>query len=214
MLEEFVSEHVVVRPRAVAMITVLFLGVVSCASGEPSGVVARPQLRTCCEIAGVGESPARAITAISATDASPELSAESLDEFNARLARDVPGGFGGQYLDDEGRLVAVLVDPSQRDAALSTLESLTGNPDWRNARIVKGDYDWGQLYHWYYERLLPELTCRDVYGRDIDELINRIVLDVLDEKAAECVARNVLALGEVPCAAVVIRTGAQLGIPD
>lgn len=218
MHEECVSEEIVWKLGSIVTIMVLFLGVLGCSSEELSGVGPRPEVRTCCEIAGVTHPPAPSIREAAATARDPcdRSRIPTIDDEFACLAKDVPGGFGGAYLDDRLRLVVILVDPSQREAALSALQSLTGNPDWRSARIVKGDYNWRELYHWYYDRVGPAvaLACADINSLDIDELQNRIDLGVLDEVAAECVAREVLTLGDVPCAAVVVETGVGPLIPD
>lgn len=212
MRRDFVSDRVMPTLGTGVMIAVLSVSLISCDGNEPSGVLVRPELANCCEIVGVAGTAVDSLTQAPAPTRDPCASRMSIDEEFACLAKDVPGGFGGAYLDDRLRLVAVLVDPSQREAALSTLQSLTGNPDWGTARVVKGDYDWLQLYHWYYERLFQG-SCEDINLTDIDEVRNRIVLGVLDQDAAECVAREVVALKDVPCEAVLVETGVGPLIP-
>lgn len=218
MRRDYVSNRIMLGLGTSAMITVLSVSLISCAGKEPSGVLTRPELANCCEIAGVAGARVPSIAGDSTSNLDPcdRSRIPTIDDEFACLAKNVPGGFGGAYLDDNLRQVVVLVDPSQREAALSTLHSLralSADIDWNRARVVKGDYDFGQLYHWYRNRVKQVLRCDNINFLDIDEVRNRIVLGVLDQDAAECVARDVLALGDVPCEAVLVETGVSPLIP-
>ena len=69
----------------------------------------------------------------------------------AMIAREVPGGFAGLYL-EEGRVVVLLTDTLQRAAALPALRQrmLRWRPDldYEGARVVQARWSFAELYDW------------------------------------------------------------------
>ncbi len=135
-----------------------------------------------------------------------------MDEQWAHIAEVVPGGFAGYYLDGDGHLVVRLVRPEEREAALRELQRrLGGDLDFTGARVLKADYDFAELMR-YYNRLLVSLDFEVIALSDINEGRNRIVLGVIDEQARQRIAREVMALDDVPCEVVMIEL-AEPAIP-
>lgn len=138
----------------------------------------------------------------------------TIDDRFAALARAVPGGFGGLWL--EGTVLHVnLVDLSRREQAQSALEvELRGEfgpgaPGGQRAsvdlgRIVfhPGRFDYVQLTGWY-ARLPAALGYEGVTSTDIDERRNRIRIGVRDDANAERVRRRIRELG-IPSEAVLV----------
>lgn len=184
-----------------------------CSDDEPTGVVERMHLKTSCVLAGISVASAHASAADLARDGQGLQGNRpmTIDEEFAQLAEIVPGGFGGVYLDSRLRVVVILVDPTQREAALAVLAKWKNDMDWNNARVVKGDYDFAQLKS-YYDRLIQTLR-QPIVSYDIDEVLNRIVLGVLDDEERVRVAREIVALGDLPCDVVLIKLDVP-AIPD
>lgn len=147
----------------------------------------------------------------------PSGRVDTPDDQWARVAREVPGGFGG-VLYVEGRLTIYLVDPGQREAAVYALERLlpgTGHagvvPELRGAAVRRGRWDFAQLYDWY-RYLHPSVwQVGGVTFSDIDEGANRITYGAADQDARRRLERHLQSLG-IPCylAAIVIRPPAQI----
>jgi hypothetical protein len=68
------------------------------------------------------------------------------DEVWVRLAREVPGGVGGIFVDG-GVLHLWLVDPSKQSEAIAAMEAslLYNGPSLRNAVVLKARWDFAQL---------------------------------------------------------------------
>lgn len=123
----------------------------------------------------------------------------------AHLARLVPGGFGGFWLQG-GEVHAFLTDLSKRARAQAVLEEqLRGEmgPGAGGAlervsldRIVfhRARYDYLQLEGWYL-RLIDRLDHRDVEFTGIAERENRITVGVRTPAAAEQARRRAAELG-------------------
>ncbi|HLL84302.1 MAG TPA: hypothetical protein VK420_16685 [Longimicrobium sp.] len=138
----------------------------------------------------------------------------TIDDRFAALARAVPGGFGGLWL--EGSVLHVnLVELSKRQQAQAVLrvelrgEFGPGAPSGQRAgvdldRIVfhQGRYDYVQLTGWY-ARLPASLGYEGVTSTDIDERQNRIRIGVRDDANAERVRRRIRELG-IPLEAVLV----------
>jgi len=101
----------------------------------------------------------------------------------ARLAREIPGGFGGMIRLD-GSLLIYLVDTTQRTeatAALIAKQVLAGNVA---PRIRAARWSFDQLYDWNrYIILHYPLPNPDVVSWTIDEQKNRLAFDVVDESS-------------------------------
>ncbi|HEX2076358.1 MAG TPA: hypothetical protein VHG08_01580 [Longimicrobium sp.] len=164
-------------------------------------------------------SPALSLTA-DKREALPPLTGrfDTPDDEWARVAREVPGGWGG-LLYVEGRLTLYLVDPGQREAAVSALERLlagTGHarvvPELRGAAVRRGRWDFAQLYDWY--RYLHQTVWQvgGMTSSDIDEGANRITYGVANQDARQRLERHLRSLG-IPCylVAIEIRPPAQIG---
>lgn len=146
----------------------------------------------------------------------------TIDDRFAALARAVPGGFGGLWL--EGSVLHVnLVELSKRAQAQSALKAELrgefgpGAPGGQRAnvdldRVVfhQGRYDYLQLTGWY-ARLPASLGYEGVTSTDIAERRNRIRIGVLDESTAERVRRRIGELG-IPSEAVLVQLEAPARI--
>ncbi len=200
-------------PLSVGILLGCLVATPGCSDDQPTGVAERMHLRTACALAGISAASSQASAADLATDGQSLQGNRpmTIDEEFAELAEIVPGGFGGVYLDSRLRVVVILVDPTQREAALAVLATWKDDMDWGNARVVRGDYDFAQLKR-YYDRLIQALR-QPIVSYDIDEVLNRIVLGVLDQEERERVAREIVALGDVPCGVVLIKLDAP-AIPD
>lgn len=136
------------------------------------------------------------------------------DERDAALARQVPGGYGGLYLEynpppqvgvrarrGTRGVVVLLVDTTQREAALRALAPAVRQQrpdlDVMSARIQPARWTFAELYDWQGVILTPGL--RDgVTTIDIDERENRLVFGVIDRAARERLADKLAEL-ELPC---------------
>jgi hypothetical protein len=139
----------------------------------------------------------------------------TIDDRFADLARAVPGGFGGLWL--EGSVLHVnLVELSKREQAQSALKvelrgefgpgAATGqraSVDLDRIVFHQGRYDYLQLTGWY-ARLPASLGYDGVTSTDIDERRNRIRIGVRDDASAERVRRRIAELG-IPSEAVLVQ---------
>lgn len=145
----------------------------------------------------------------------------TIDDRFADLARAVPGGFGGLWL--QGDVLHVnLVDLSREAEARAALKERLRGEFGPGAggqrgrveldRIVfhQGRYDYVQLTAWY-ARLPAGLGYEGVITTDIDERRNRIVVGVESAAAAERVRRRVAELG-IPAEAVLVERGEPVRI--
>ena len=120
----------------------------------------------------------------------PDTGTGTIDDQSAAIARWVPGGWGGFWLDSAGHPTVYLVHPEQRQDALADLYALgIGKPlyDVRTAQVRQGRWNFAQLYDWYryinarwtdhvLGRALP--LNGGVYSTDIDEVRNRLAYGV------------------------------------
>jgi len=162
----------------------------------------------------------RVVAPAAARPLPPGFTAESpppytIDDRFAALARRVPGGFGGLWL--EGTVLHVnLVDLSKREQAQSALKvelqgefgpgAATGqraSVDLDRIVFHQGRYDYVQLTGWY-ARLPAALGYQGITSTDIDERRNRIRIGVRDAATANRVRRRIRKLG-IPSGAVLLR---------
>ena len=153
----------------------------------------------------------------------PDTGVGTIDDQSAAIARWVPGGWGGFFLDSSGHPTVYLVHPEQRQDALADLYALgIGKPlyDVRTAQVRQGRWDFAQLYDWYryinsawsayvLSRALP--LDGGVYSTDIDEARNRLAYGV-DTTAKGDLAAFLSSL-DPPCDLVTVFV-TSLGIPD
>ena len=131
--------------------------------------------------------------------------ARTTNEEWAAIAREVPGGWGGFFVERD-TLWVYLTDPSQREVALAALAGRRGatgfDVDVRQARVRPGRWDFAQLDEWYLY-LAPHVQGLGIRESDIQEARNRIEYSVVDTAARTRVER-VLAKVDVPCFLVAI----------
>jgi hypothetical protein len=128
---------------------------------------------------------------------------ETQDDLLVRVGKQAPG-FGGMYVDLDGRLVLYLLDTAQLPAARSVIEAVFG-PDRVPAagvRAVKGQYTVSQLAAWT-RRAAAVLDLTGVTLVDLDEARNRVAIGVDDRSRVKAVAKAISSM-KVPRAAVVI----------
>jgi hypothetical protein len=134
----------------------------------------------------------------------------SSDEIWVALAREVPGGLGGIFMDG-GVGYLWLVDPSKRSEAIAALAAgplalgirQTGFP-LENAVVLKARWDFAQLADWYayvVPRALPGVRWSSA---DIQEARNRLEFGVVDEAARLDFESKLKAL-DLPCNLIAIK---------
>jgi hypothetical protein len=140
---------------------------------------------------------------------------QSLDEEFVYLARErIPGGFGGWFYDEHGRLTVWLVDPSQRDAALSALTPILTNrtPQIRASSLeagiqfLYGEYDFVQLKEWQEQINSVAWTIPDIVSTAVDEGRNRVLVRVESATGEQDIERTLNELG-IPRVAVITERG-------
>jgi len=138
------------------------------------------------------------------------LSEETLDDQLARLAERIPG-FGGIFLDENGRIAVYLVEGevttlSVREIGATIARTLGWDEPRLRAgaiRILPGQYSFRQLKEWN-DQLFPHVfEIEGVTLTDIDEARNRLRIGVESEEAAEVVIETLDSLG-VPREAVIV----------
>lgn len=148
-------------------------------------------------------------------DSLPPAGHWTVDEKWAEIARQVPGGFAGYYLEPSPkpagadrpaswqRAVIRLVHPERRDEAVRALEPLLKamyGDEWvdlSDALVVSARWNWAQLFDWY-RYLDARLDRADLKFSDIQETHNRIEYGVPDAAARVRFERQLAALG-APC---------------
>jgi hypothetical protein len=99
------------------------------------------------------------------------------DDAFARLARTVPGGFGG-FLYSDGKPTIYLVDTTKAAQAISGV--VAGGIPATGAQVLQGRWDFAQLSDWM-EYVTPRLTVRISFS-DINEATNRLEFGGPDER--------------------------------
>lgn len=131
------------------------------------------------------------------------------DELFARLAAQVPGGFGGLHKAGAGDYVVSLKDLGKSAEARNALLNRQGGwaPENRavapsEIRFVQAEYGWDELYAWY-KQLGPVYGHEAVMFVDVDERRNRLHIGVDDAGAIDELRREIRTEG-TPTEAVVI----------
>ena len=134
---------------------------------------------------------------------------ETYDNLLVRVDERAPG-FGGMFIDPEGRLAVYLLDTKQLPAARSAIEAVFGSSRVPAAgvRALQGQYAVSQLKTWT-ERTGALLEMPGVTLVDLDEAKNRVTVGVEDGSRTETVEHALLSLG-VPRAAVVIHVTGEI----
>jgi hypothetical protein len=127
----------------------------------------------------------------------------TIDDLLVRVEEQVPG-FGGMFVDREGRLVVYLRDTSQLAAARSAIVAVFGaeRVPAAGVRAVEGRYAVSQLRMWS-RRAAAVLGLRGVTFVDLDEANNRVAIGVEDAATTKAVERALSSI-RVPRAAVAI----------
>jgi hypothetical protein len=126
-----------------------------------------------------------------------------------RVERRAPG-FGGMFIDSDGRLAVYLLDIRQLDAARSAIEAVFGSSrvPVAGVRAVPGQYAVSQLKVWT-ERTGTLLEMPGVTMVDLDEAKNRVTVGVEEASRTDAVEQALSSLG-IPRAAVVIQVTGQI----
>ena len=121
------------------------------------------------------------------------------DDRWVRVARTVPGGFGGYFVRDGGTEVIYLREPEKRSDAIAALNvhHIMGTMIGPDAIAERGRWDYVQLYEWY-RYLTSRVHERGITSTDLDEMRNRIHIGVEDETSRGRLEAQFAALG-VPC---------------
>ena len=129
--------------------------------------------------------------------------AEWPDDHWAEVAGRVPG-FAGWWLDG-GTIVLMLVDTTQREAALSAIRPELPPRYINNIRVQKADFDFRHLRDW------KDLVIGDsaVVMSDADEVRNRVVAGVPDSASLAPTRRRLLAM-RIPTEALVVEVTGRL----
>lgn len=124
----------------------------------------------------------------------------------ARIARIVPGGFAGVYVDRQ-KTILLLVEPERKAEAIQGLTSTggIGPVDLENARVRAARWDFGQLFDWsvYVQTRLPNGSGASAF--DIDETRNRISILVLSVERRRRLESHLAFLG-LPCFLVAVHS--------
>ena len=125
---------------------------------------------------------------------------QTIDERFAKIAQNIPG-FGGMFLDEQGKLNIYLTDQTRVAAAQAEIASVFGNSvPQGDVRVLKGDFDFTELKNWH-DRMLALFDIDGVNFTDISEAKNRLTVGVDDIGVADQVTQALNRLG-IPQAAV------------
>jgi hypothetical protein len=126
------------------------------------------------------------------------------DDLLLRVDEQVPG-FGGMFIDSDGRLAVYLLDVSQLAVTSAAIKSVFGSNRVPAAgvRAVQGQYSVSRLKGWS-ERAVGLLTTPGVTAVDLDEGKNRVMVGIEAADRMGVVSR-VLSSLRVPRDAVVIQ---------
>jgi hypothetical protein len=129
---------------------------------------------------------------------------ERYDDLLVRVEQQVPG-FGGMFIDREGRLAVYLLDTSQLGAARAAIEAVFGVDAIPTAgvRALQGEYLVSQLKAWS-EMATGLLELSGVTAVDLDEASNRVAIGVEHKSRMPAVERALSAIA-IPRHAVTIQ---------
>jgi hypothetical protein len=120
---------------------------------------------------------------------------KTYDDLLVRVSERVPG-FGGMFVDSDGRLAVYLLDPAQLPAARSAIEAVFGPSSVPPAgvRALRGQYSISQLKQWFdYANALLEMP--GVAMVDLDDGKNRLMVGVEDASQVRQVEQGLGMLG-------------------
>ena len=174
--------------------------------------IAAPSIAVACVAAAVAvsrDNPARHVVAASQVVVQEPAGVESYDDRLVRVEQRAPG-FGGMFIDADGRLAVYLADPATLPAARAAIEAIFGEDRIPKAgiRSLQGQYTISQLKAWT-ERASALFQNPAVTLIDLDEAKNRVAIGVADDSPIEAVERALSSLG-VPREAVVIERSERI----
>jgi hypothetical protein len=152
--------------------------------------------------------PAPSLPAVARDSLPTHVGREDEDDRWARIARDVPGGFGGYFLRGPGGpAVIYLREPKRKAEALTALNArpFGGSTIGNDVLVERGRWDYVQLHEWY-RYLTARLEEPGLVSTDLDAARNRITIGVVDAAARRRLEARLTALG-VPCFLVAIEVG-------
>ena len=171
---------------------------------KPSGRIAAPHLLVTCLV--LATSAAVLLHEEHLTGQSQNATKmETHDDLLLRVERAAPG-FGGMYVDKDGRLAVYLKDRAQLPAARTAIETVFGPTaiPAAGAHAVAGQYTMSELAAWT-RRANRLLSLPGVVFVDLDEARNRVAVGVEGDSGAQQV-QKVLASLNIPRAAVIVET--------
>lgn len=120
---------------------------------------------------------------------------ETYDDLLVRVNERVPG-FGGMFIDSNGRLAVYLLDPAQLPAARSAIEAVFGPSSVPPAgvRALRGQYSISQLKQWF-DHANTLLEMPGVAMVDLDEGKNRLTVGMEDASKVRQVEQALGRLG-------------------
>jgi hypothetical protein len=129
---------------------------------------------------------------------------EPHDDLLVRVEQQVPG-FGGMFVDREGRLAVYLLDTSQLGAARAAIEAVFGMDSVPAAgvRAMQGQYVVSQLKVWS-QMATAILELPGVTNVDLDEARNRVAIGIEHKSKTGAVERALSAIA-IPRHAVTIQ---------
>ncbi|MEM6796081.1 MAG: PKD domain-containing protein [Acidobacteriota bacterium] len=119
--------------------------------------------------------------------------AKTYDDELAEMADEMPG-FGGWYMDEDGRMNAFMTDTSSRHARALQAEDVA---------VKSGQYNFRQLLTWKRALRNEVLSRPGVLSLDIDESRNRIVVGI-QEGTGKAAVQELLAELDLPNESVLI----------
>ena len=166
-------------------------------------IAAPPLLVTCLAVAATGFLPE--VLAERASQSQDAAKMETHDDLLLRVERAAPG-FGGMYVDRDGRLAVYLKDSAQLSAARAAIETVfgAGAIPAAGAHAVAGQYTMSELAAWT-KRATGVMKLPGVVFVDLDEAENRVAIGVDNGSRRQAVEKMLTAL-DIPRAAVVIET--------
>jgi hypothetical protein len=129
---------------------------------------------------------------------------EQHDDLLVRVEQQVPG-FGGMFIDREGRLAVYLLDKSQLGAARAAIQAVFGVDavPATGVRALQGQYTVSQLKTWT-EMAAGLLELPGVTAVDLDEARNRVAIGVEHKPRVPAVERALSAIA-IPRHAITIQ---------
>jgi hypothetical protein len=126
------------------------------------------------------------------------------------LVEKMAPGFGGMFVDSDGRLVVYLLDTNQLPAARSAIQSVFGRDHVPAAgvRATRGQYTVSQLKAWT-KRARDLLRMSGVTMVDLDDAKNRVTVGIENRSRRRQVEQRLSAL-DIPRKAVLIEVIGQI----